>query len=193
MKKTTWDDVRAGRTERREYRIVARRTVDNGRGWLQRTYETIECPFCASLVTALTRSLNGVGKRCTQCGAMHDGIGCAYRISSSIMSHEDVRTDDHRIMFVDFKTVTIPTSGQLFENYHWVVHREHGVAFVTKLGSTKLEPLCDRHSIKLINKAPPCLNGEYDPLGLEVRKIPVVYLGHEVDLLSRLSTGGGPA
>lgn len=81
--KTTWADVRSGRAGVRQYVITERRTVDQGRGGLHRTYDTITCPFCHHPLVALTRSLCAVGKRCQSCGALHDGVGSAYRLKET--------------------------------------------------------------------------------------------------------------
>jgi len=80
--KTTWHDITAGNTERRE--------VEWGRycGELGRSTIDCDCPFCGIDLEVYQWSIHG-GKRCDECGAMITPQG-AYRIKEY---EEDIRSN----------------------------------------------------------------------------------------------------
>jgi len=57
------------KTEYRDYEIVSRITMPNGR-----TRIKIICPYCSTSVWAYVWSLGGCGKKCPKCEAIHSRL-----------------------------------------------------------------------------------------------------------------------
>lgn len=64
----------AGRDYRRTGRVISQ---------IGKRRVEIECPFCNAVFWAYPWSIAGVGKKCTNCGAMHTSFGVAYPLTGN--------------------------------------------------------------------------------------------------------------